>query len=130
MKCLTCGLLLMVSAGLGFAQQPAQPSGPPPYTTPPTFPQDQTPPGSVPPDTKAPAKPLSTAQVKQQIQEKLATEPDLQKTPIQAKVNNHSVVLKGTVENARQHDLAVRIAQSFAGERSIVDHIKTREASQ
>jgi hypothetical protein len=72
------------------------------------------------------AKPLSTAQVKQQIQEKLRTEPELGNAPIHAKVNGGSVVLKGYVDSARQHDLALRIAQSYAGSRQIVDHIKTR----
>jgi hypothetical protein len=112
----------MMLAQAAFAQQPAQPSGPQlPATTPPTFPQDRAPTESVPPDTKAPsrapAEPLSTAQVKQQIQEKLSTEPELDKMPIHAKVNAHAVVLKGTVDTPRQHDLALRIVQSYAGER-------------
>jgi BON domain len=137
MKRLSCALFAILSAELIFAgpllaQQPAQPSGPP-YTTPPTFPENQAPAASVPPDTKAPsqapAQSLSTAQVKQQILEKLKTEPELSNAPVSAKVTDRSVVLKGSVDNERQHDLAVRIAQSYAGGRAIVDRIKVRQAS-
>jgi osmotically-inducible protein OsmY len=33
-------------------------------------------------------------------------------------------VLSGTVDDERQHDLALRIAQSYAGDRRIVDNIQ------
>jgi len=123
---LWAGFLLL---GHLAGQQPAQPSGPPPYTTtPPTFPGD-TAPATPPPDTRAPAKPLSTKQVQAQIQEKLKTEPELAGRALKAEVNGHAVVLKGSVDTARQHDLALRIAQSYAGERQIVDRIKVRQPS-
>jgi len=35
--------------------------------------------------------------------------------------------LTGTVDSEKQHDLAVRIAQSFAGDRQVVDKIKIRQ---
>jgi osmotically-inducible protein OsmY len=34
------------------------------------------------------------------------------------------VILTGTVASEEQHDLALRIAQSYAGDRKIVDKIK------
>lgn len=129
MKRIFFGLFLWAWCGLALAQQPAQPSGPPPpATTPPTFPEDKAPTIAASPDTKAPEA-LSTDQVKQQIQEKLNTEPELAHTPVRAKVGPHTVTLKGNVASERQHDLALRIAQSYAGERKIVDRIKVRQGS-
>jgi osmotically-inducible protein OsmY len=39
-------------------------------------------------------------------------------------VNEDSVILTGTVNSEQQHDLALRIAKSYAGARKIVDKIK------
>ena len=109
-----------------FAQQQQPPTGPP-YTTPPTFPQDKTS-RQMPPDTKAPppSDSLSTAQVQRQIQEKLSAEPVLTNTNVGVKTTDKSVTLSGSVDTQRQHDLALRIAQSYAGDRKIVDKIKIR----
>jgi hypothetical protein len=72
MKRSLCGLALAFAVW-AFAQQ--SPTNPP-YTTPPTFPQDQAPRQQMPPDTKAPPPDeLSTAEVEQQIQDKLTSEP-------------------------------------------------------
>jgi osmotically-inducible protein OsmY len=79
----------------------------------------------MPPDTKAPApEKLNSAEVQQQIQKKLTTEPVLAQTNLRVKVDDDSVVLSGTVDDERQHDLALRIAQSYAGDRRIVDNIQ------
>ena len=82
----------------------------------------------MPPETKAPAPTdsLSTAQVQRQIQEKLGTEPALENTNVGVKASSKAVTLTGLVDTERQHDLAVRIAQSYAGDRKIVDKIKIR----
>ena len=126
MKRSLCGLALAFAVS-AFAQSP---TNPPPYTTPPTFPQDQTPRQQMPPDTKAPPpRELSTAQVEQQIQEKLNSEPALAKTKLGVKADNQFVTLTGTVESDTQHDLAVRIARSYAGDRKIVDRIEVRQQS-
>jgi osmotically-inducible protein OsmY len=125
MKRALCGLALafVVSA---FAQQQS-PTNPPPYTTPPTFPDDQASRREMPPDTKAPApQGLSTAQVEQQIQDKLNREPILANTNVGVKTDDKSVTLTGTVDTDAQHDLALRIAQSYAGDRTIVDKITVR----
>ena len=124
MKRLFSGLALAFVASV-FAQQP---TNPPPYTTPPTYPRSQTLPEQMPPDTKAPPpKGLRAAQVEQQqIQDKINSEPALANTNVGVKTNDKSVTLTGTVDSKRQHDLALRIAKSYAGDRKIMDKIKTK----
>lgn len=119
------GLFLAASA---FAQQQGTPPyNLPPTTTPPTFPQEQSPPDRMPPDTKAPApRKLSDAEVRQQVEEKLAAEPLLSNLQLDTKVNRASVVLMGIVNSEEQHQLALRIAESYAGQRRIIDKIKVR----
>jgi len=109
-----------------FGQQ--QPPIGPPYTTPPTFPQDKTPRQQIPPDTKAPppSDSLSTIQVQRQIQAKLSTEPALANANVQVKTTAKAVTLTGSVDTERQHEMALGIAQSYAGDRKIVDKIKIR----
>lgn len=123
MKRMLCGLALALVASAFAQQQP--PTNPPPYTTPPTFPEGQAPTQQMPPDTKAPpAQALSTPEIQQQIQGKLNSEPALAKTNVGVKTDDMSVTLTGTVETEEQHDLALRIAQSYAGDRKILDEIK------
>jgi len=125
---LSVGLLL---ASMGFAQQQGQPppTTTPPYQTPPTFPERrQTPEGRMPPDTQAPPpQTMSTQRVEQEITQHLNSEPALRDSNIDAKVNENSVVLVGSVNSESKHDLAVRIAQAYAGDRKIVDKIKVRQ---
>jgi len=81
----------------------------------------------IPRDTEEePPRELSTTEVKQQIQEKLRTEPGLAGAKIWVEANDRSVVLAGAIDNDCQRDLALRIAESYAGKRKIVDKIKTR----
>ncbi len=125
MKRILCGLALAFAVS-AFAQQQS-PTNPPPYTTPPTFPDDQASRQEMPPDTKAPPpQGLSTAQVEQQIQDKLNSEPILANTNVGVKTDDKSVTLTGTVDTDAQHDLALRIAHSYAGDRTIVDKITVR----
>ncbi len=125
MKCILCGLVLLL-ASLGLAQQQGQ--LPPTQSTPPTFPQAQTPGRQMPPDQEAPpAERMSSAQVQQQIELHLNAEPALTGTNVGVKTDDQSVVLTGTVDTRGQHDLAMRIAKSYAGDRQIVDKIKVRE---
>jgi hypothetical protein len=125
MKRALCGLALAFAVS-AFAQQQS-PMNPPPYTTPPTFPDDQASRQEMPPDTKAPPpQGLSTAQVEQQIQDKLNREPVLANANVGVKTDDKSVTLTGTVDTDAQHDLALRIAQSYAGDRTIVDKITVR----
>ncbi len=123
-----CFVLLL--ATLGFAQQQPPPTSPP-YQSPPTFPegsQSQTPREQMPPDMQAPAPETASAgQVEQQIMKHLSSEPTLAHTNVAAKVDEDSVLLTGTVDTQTEHDVAVRIAQSYAGGRKIVDKINIRQ---
>lgn len=130
MRLLCCGALVFFAATALGQQQARPPYNPPPYETPPTFPQQQVPAEPMPPDTKAPPpESIPTADVQNQIEKKLATEPLLAQTDVHATADEDSVVLTGTVENEQQHDLAVRIAESYAGDRKIIDKIQLQQKS-
>lgn len=120
-------LLLAVSA---FAQIPY---GSPPHTTPPTFPSDQAPrvPQSdqqpqYPPDVAPAQMPMSASATEDVIRQKLAAEPLLKNAKLDVRVTEHDVTLSGTVDDQRQHEFALQVAQSNAGDRHIVDKIKVR----
>ncbi len=82
----------------------------------------------MPPDQEPqPSQGLSSVQVQQQIQQSLNSEAALANTNVSVKTDESAVVLTGTVDSEKQHDLAVRIAQSFAGDRQVVDKIKIRQ---
>jgi hypothetical protein len=122
MKRMLWGLALVFVTSAFAQQQP--PTNSPPYTTPPTFPEGR-PQQQMPPDTKAPPpQDLSPSEVEQQIQDKLHREPALANTQIGVKIDATSVTLTGSVDTERQRDLALRIAQSYAGQRKVVDKIK------
>ena len=125
MKRALCGLALAFAVSALGQQQ--FPTNPPRNTTPPTFPDDQASREEMPPDTKAPPpKSLSTAQVEQQIQDKFNSEPILANANVGVKTDDKSVTLTGTVDTDAQHELAIHIAQSYAGDRTIVDRITVR----
>jgi len=60
---------------------------------------------------------MSTQRVEGQILDQLRAEPSLSSTNIDARVDDNSVVLTGNVDTLAQHDLALQIAQSNAGNR-------------
>jgi len=123
MKSIASALVFLL-VGLGLAQQPNPPSS----GTPPTFPQEQTPRQPMPPDQEAqPNEEVSSAQVQQQIQQSISTEPALATANVNVKTDDSSVVLTGTADSEKQHQLALRIAQSYAGKRQIVDKIKVSQ---
>lgn len=127
-RLLLCGVLLL--AHFSFAQQTGPPSSTrPPYQTPPTFPEgSENPAKQFPPETKAPTpRTLSSARVERQIMEHLNSEPGLADTNLKASVDETVVVLTGNVSTDVQHKLALRIAESYAGERSIVDKIRIQQ---
>jgi len=126
---LSCMVLFLAAFGLGQQQGQLPPSTNPPYQTPPTFPEgQQTPKQQMPPDTQAPPpEAMSSERVEGQIIDQLRAEPKLAGTNIDARVDDNSVVLTGSVDTVEQHDLAVRIAQANAGDRSIVDRIKVKQ---
>lgn len=70
---------------------------------------------------------LSSPDIEKQLQKELSRNPVLSQANLKAIVDDQNVVLSGTVENTRQHDLAVQLAQSYAGRRKIVDKIMVRQ---
>jgi osmotically-inducible protein OsmY len=66
----------------------------------------------------------ATTQLQSQIQKALQNEPSLANSNVQANVSGDSIELTGTVETGKDKQTAKRIAQSFAGNRKVVDHIK------
>ena len=67
---------------------------------------------------------MSSWQVQQQIQNRVNSEPSLANTNVKASVNDSAVILTGVVDNERQHQILLRIAQSYAGDREIFDEIQ------
>jgi BON domain len=125
MKQIIFGLALFLAIATLAQQQGQLPPTSPPYSTPPTFPESQqTPRQQMPPDQEAPAPGLSTKEVQQQVQQGLNSEPALDGSKVGVRVDENSVILTGTVNTEAQHDLAMRIAQSYASDRKIVDKIK------
>ena len=127
MKQISFGLVLFVATTV-LAQQPGQaPRTTPPQGTPPTFPEDRAPRQQMPPDQEAPPHGLSTPEVQEQIQQGLNSEPMLRNSNVGVHVDENLVILTGTVDSEQQHDLALRIAHSHAGDRKIVDKIKVMQ---
>ncbi len=130
MKQMIFGLVLLLATS-ALAQYPAQQA---PQTTPPTFPQGQQAPdrGEIPPDQMAPdqdasSQRMSTMEVQQQIQQGLSSQPSLHQSKIDVRVTEASVFLTGTVDSEAQHELALRVAGSYAGDRQLIDKIKVRQ---
>ena len=65
--------------------------------------------------------------MQEQIEQGLNSEPTLRSSNVGVDVDEDSVILTGTVDTENQHDLAIRIAQSYAGDRKIIDKIKLRQ---
>ena len=126
---LSCAVLLLATIVVAQQQGQPPPTTNPPYQTPPTFPEGrQTPGQQMPPDTQAPpAQTMSSQKVEGQILQQFRAESTLSGTNIDARVNDNSVVLSGNVDTLAQHDLAIQIAQSNAGNRRIVDRIKVKQ---
>src|SRR5437667_12334964 len=128
MKRILCGLVLLAAIAPPAQQQGQPPPTTPPRGTPPTFPEDRAPRQPMPPDQEAPPQALSTPEIQQQIQQGLNSEPMLRNSDVGVHVDENSVILTGKVASEQQHDLALRIAQSYAGDRKIVDKIKVTQA--
>jgi hypothetical protein len=124
MNVAVCALAFFLIMPSFAQQQPQIPSTSPPYTTPPRFPEGQ----QMPPDKKAPPpRRLTSTEVKQQIKDHLASESTLATAKVNTKVERRSVELTGTVNTEAQHDLAVRIAKSYSGDRQVVDKIRVEQ---
>ena len=112
------GLVLGLT-GLGFARQ-----SPPPEGTPPTVAQEQTVERQTAPErAEQSSEALTTPEVQQLIRDGLSSEPALADTSVRVRTDDRAIVLMGSVGSDKQHELALRIAQSFTGSRQIVDKI-------
>ena len=142
-RILCASLLLFALSAFGQA-----PYGSPPHGTPPTFPSDQAPRVSpspndqtqqtprdqrspFPPDTAPQPEPRTTersasAALQRSLEGKLAAEPILKNADLDVRVTERDVTITGTVDDQRQHDAALQVVQSNAGNRQIVDKIKVR----
>jgi BON domain len=125
--------MLAFSFGLTAQQQapPAPDPQPAPGQTPPTFPEDQDPgarrtPPDMPPDTNAPGRELSSREIQEQIQSKLNSEPGLDNDRVRVNVTDSEVTVTGSVDDEAERDVALRIAESYAGDRQIVDKLEIR----
>jgi hypothetical protein len=124
MKHVCAAILIGAFSVLAMGQQQSNPQLPP-SVSPPMAPQPDKDIGrEMPPDTRAKAP--TTAEVQQQIQDKIDNEPGLMDARLKAKVTNTTVSLSGTVSDETQHKAARRIAESYAGSRKIVDNIRVR----
>ncbi len=116
-------IVVIAFAIAAFSQQQATP---PPASTPPAFPAPDKDAGrQMPPDTAAKAP--SSAEVQQQIEDKIQTEPGLAATKVKVKVTSRAVMLTGNVADDAQRQAARRIAESYAGPRKIVDQVQVKE---
>ena len=71
----------------------------------------------------------SSDQVKSDIQTALRNEPTLTSSSITVDVTDDSIQLNGSASSAKERDEAKRIAQSFAGNRRVVDNVKVSGSS-
>jgi len=71
-----------------------------------------------------------TTQLQSQIQQALQNEPSLSSDSVQVNVTSDKIELTGTVANSKDRKTAKRIAQSFAGNRQVVDHLTVQKSSQ
>ena len=81
----------------------------------------------MPPDQEAPPQKLSTTEVQHQIEQGLSSDPMLRNSDVAVHVDQSSVTLTGTVTSEQEHDRALRVAQSYAGDRKIVDKITVKQ---
>ena len=132
MKHILCGIVLLAAALASAQVGPVQPQpGQQPPSTPPTFPEGrQSPRQTMPPDQQAPAptpEAASSEQVQQEIMQQFGSDPALSGANLRAEVDEASIVVSGAVDTIEQHDMALRIAQSHAGDRNVVDKIKVKQ---
>ena len=64
---------------------------------------------------------INSDQVKSDIQSAYKNDPDLNNANINVVVTEQAVQLSGSVPNSRDKDMARRIAESFSGNRNVVD---------
>lgn len=128
MKTLAMGAILLLATVMAAQQQAHPPYAPPPNEVPRPPVTSEPDPGQMRPDTHAPptAPALSSADIQKEIEKKISDEPGLVGANVNVTVDDRSVVLSGTVDSQEQHDLAMRMAQSVAGDRPVDDKLQIR----
>lgn len=117
---MACALVLALT-GLGFAQQ----HSPPLASTPSTVTRERTSERQTAPEQAVQSfEDLTTPDVQQLIHDGLSSEPALADASVSVKTDDRAIVLMGSVGSEKQHEVALRIAQSCTGGRQIVDKIK------
>lgn len=123
---LLISILLVLCSTSSLSQQQGTPPEQQPSAA--TSPEPQTQQQQMPPDTQAPTPgELASPDIQRQLQKELGREPLLSSSNVTTTVDDQNIVLEGTVDNRNQHDLALQLAQSYAGQRKIVDKIVIRE---
>lgn len=112
--------ILLLSALLGFAQQPQSQTTPakPPSTSP----------DNNPAPAQDPAQNQDKASANQRIQSSindlLSSDPVLSGVDVEASVNDQNIILTGTVESYAQHQRVLQLVSSYGQWRKIVDKVK------
>lgn len=78
------------------------------------------------PETPAPQEgtpAVSDSNLQTQIQNALTKEPTLSADSLQVNVTDQNIELSGKVENAREKQTALRIVQSYAANKKVVNHV-------
>jgi hypothetical protein len=117
-------LVLCTTHSLGQQQAKPPEQQPPGMTSPGAQPPSQ----QIPPDTRAPTPgELASPDIQNQLQKEFSRDPVLRDSKVTATVDDQHVVLEGTVNSRQQHDAALQLAQTYAGQRKIVDKIVVRQ---
>ena len=133
-------LFLLLLSTVAYPQQPNTPSAPAGIP--------QSPPDRIPPDTEAPPpqvhvpdervasgelgstspKALTSPEVRRRIVKDLHSASGLAGSNIHVKVTSKSVVLSGSILTVPDRQLAKQIAESYAGNRSVVNRLTARQS--
>ena len=131
-KIIHIAAILVLSVGLLAQEQNRPPMDEqPPVQNPPAYPEDMDPgvrpvPPNMPPDTSAPPRELTSQEAELEIQAKLDSEPSLKNNQLKVEVSEDEVVVSGSTDSEAERDVAIRIAESFAGDRPVINKVEIR----
>ena len=123
-------LLLSTPFALGWQQQPQSQTPQtqnPPYTTPPTLPENHPQTQQPPAESQAPA--AASSDIQDQIQRSISKDPALTDAQVNASVDEQIITLSGTVQDETQHQKVLQMVQSYAGQRKIDDKLVVKQKS-
>lgn len=102
------------------------PGGPPPSSTPTTFPKEsKTPPNK----EKSPAEDAADRlRLQREIEKTIRSDARLKGAEVKALVNAKDVVVSGTVKNEEQRRLALHMAEAYAMGREIIDKLVVKSS--